>query len=74
MIGCNINVPIILCGIFSGTGTGGSYFEGYSYAESFPSVPYGSNDFNDDICSTSDGSIQNYGDPNQVIQRLIFIF
>ena len=57
-----------MCQIDGGTGTGswGSYFD--TGALSFPSVPYGENDFNCcwcEMCSTSSCGIYNYMDVNQ---------
>lgn len=54
-----------MTGGYSGKGTGGSDFNGNTC--SFPAVPYGPNDCNgDDMCHSSDGSIQNYNDPEEV--------
>lgn len=47
-----------------GVGTAGSRFNGA--LRSFPEVPYGPNDFNDEKCSTFSGKIEAYDDPNQV--------
>ena len=47
-----------------GTGWGGTYFDANSY--DFPGVPFGSTDMNDGNCYSSSGSIENYGDANQV--------
>jgi len=35
-------------------------------AQNYPAVPYSSLDFNDKNCATASGSIENYGDANQV--------
>nr|KAG5696356.1 hypothetical protein BaRGS_028351 [Batillaria attramentaria] len=49
----------------SGTGTGGSSWNGGSLQ--YPGVPYGPNDFNDgSACHTGDGNIHNYGNPEEV--------
>lgn len=49
----------------SGTGTGGSHWDGGSL--SYPGVPFSSWDFNSGSeCSTGDGNIHNYNDPNEV--------
>lgn len=49
----------------SGSGTGGSHWDGGSL--SYPGVPYSSWDFNSGSeCSTGDGNIHNYNDPNEV--------
>ena len=49
----------------SGTlGVGGSSFD--SGSESYPAVPYSGFDFNDANCNTASGSIENYGDADQV--------
>ena len=48
----------------TGTGTSGSYYDANSY--DFPAVPYSGLDFNDGNCYTSSGSIENYGDADQV--------
>ncbi|XP_078615346.1 alpha-amylase-like [Branchiostoma floridae x Branchiostoma japonicum] len=49
----------------SGNGTGGSHFNADSL--DFPGVPFGTDDFTDcGTCGTSDCSIQNYSDVNQV--------
>jgi len=48
----------------TGTGWGGTYFDANSY--DFPGVPFGSTDMNDGNCYSSSGSIENYGDANQV--------
>lgn len=49
----------------SGTGTGGSHWD--SGTLSYPSVPFSAWDFNGGTeCSTGDGSIHNYNDPNEV--------
>lgn len=54
-----------MTGGYSGTGTGGDHFDGNSC--SFPGVPYGSQDCNGgDMCHTSDGSIHNYNNPEEV--------
>jgi len=54
-----------MTGGYSGKGTDGNSFDGN--ACSFPGVPYGSNDCNaDDLCHSSDGSISNYNDPEEV--------
>lgn len=45
-------------------GTGGSSFD--SGSESYPGVPYSAFDFNDGNCYTGSGSIEDYGDANQV--------
>ena len=59
-------IPNHMCGGGGdGHGTGGTYFDA-GYNLSFPGVPYGRNDFNDDKCYTSSGNIENYGDANQV--------
>ena len=47
-----------------GVGTGGTFFN--ATAQEFPDVPYDIDDFNDDICTTSSGNIENYYDPLQV--------
>jgi len=47
-----------------GSGSAGSNFD--ADLRSFPSVPYGENDFNDRKCRSSSGSIENYGDIYQV--------
>lgn len=60
-----------MTGAFSGNGTAGTQFEGEKC--SFPGVPYGSQDFNGpDMCSTSDGSIHNYGNPSEVRNCRLF--
>ncbi|XP_044288528.1 pancreatic alpha-amylase-like [Varanus komodoensis] len=53
----------------SGAGSGyrgicGSYFD--AGLRDFPAVPYSSFDFNDRICKTPSGDIENYSDPIQV--------
>merc|ERR1719376_118285 len=54
-----------MCGVGgSGTGTSGSYYDANSY--DFPAVPYSGLDFNDGNCYTSSGSIENFGDADQV--------
>jgi len=54
-----------MTGGYSGQGTAGTHFDGN--ACSFPGVPFGSNDCNGkEACHTSDGSIHNYNDPNEV--------
>lgn len=67
-VGVNIYVDAVInhmCGVGgTGWGTGGSYFD--AGAESFPEVPYSNLDMNDNNCHTSSGSIENYGDANQV--------
>ncbi|KAL8178241.1 UNVERIFIED_CONTAM: hypothetical protein K2H54_038248 [Gekko kuhli] len=45
-------------------GTCGSYFN--AEIRDFPAVPYSSFDFNDQICKTPSGDIENYSDPVQV--------
>lgn len=45
-------------------GTCGSYFNAQTRA--FPAVPYSGIDFNDRICKTPSGDIENYSDPIQV--------
>ena len=67
-VGVNIYVDAVInhmCGAGgSGTGTGGSSFDANS--ESFPGVPFGSLDLNDNNCHSSSGDIENSQDPNQV--------
>ena len=59
-------IPNHMCGGGGdGHGTGGTYFDA-GWNLSFPGVPYGRNDFNDDKCYTASGNIENYGDANQV--------
>ncbi|KAH3712444.1 alpha-amylase-like [Dreissena polymorpha] len=54
-----------MTGSYSGQGTGGSSFDGGACR--FPGVPFGPNDCNGgDNCHTSDGSIHNYGNPEEV--------
>ncbi|XP_060569354.1 alpha-amylase-like [Ruditapes philippinarum] len=54
-----------MTGSYSGTGTAGDHFDGGSC--SFPGVPFGSQDCNGgDNCHTSDGSIHNYNNPEEV--------
>uniref|UniRef100_A0ABM5G910 Alpha-amylase n=1 Tax=Pogona vitticeps TaxID=103695 RepID=A0ABM5G910_9SAUR len=53
----------------SGAGSGydgicGSFFD--AAVRDFPAVPYSSCDFNDQICKTVSGDIENYSDPIQV--------
>eukprot|EP00105_Crassostrea_gigas_P027049 XP_011448249.1 PREDICTED: alpha-amylase [Crassostrea gigas] len=49
----------------SGTGTGGSHWD--SGTLSYPGVPFSAWDFNGGTeCSTGDGGIHNYNDPNEV--------
>nr|AEI58894.1 amylase [Pteria penguin] len=49
----------------SGTGTGGSHWDGGSL--SYPGVPFSSWDFNSfSECHSGDGNIHNYNDPNEV--------
>ena len=47
----------------SGTGTAGSSYDGG--AQTYPGVPFSTNDFHKPICT-----IQNYGDPNEVTCHL----
>jgi len=68
----NLGVYIYVDGVFnhmtgggSGIGSDGSSFD--ADAKTFPGVPYGFNDFNGaDVCSTSNGEIQDYNNPDQV--------
>ena len=54
-----------MTGSYTGTGTAGDHFDGNQC--SFPGVPYGSTDCNGKSqCATSDGSIHNYNNPNEV--------
>ncbi|KRX22829.1 Pancreatic alpha-amylase, partial [Trichinella nelsoni] len=46
-----------------GYGSGGSYYNSTPFKESFPAVPYGPSDFNDDICNNN---IKNYGNAAEV--------
>ncbi|XP_042319987.1 pancreatic alpha-amylase-like isoform X2 [Sceloporus undulatus] len=69
-VGVNIYVDTVInhmCSSGAGSGylgTCGSYFNaGVRY---FPAVPYFSFDFNDRICKTPSGDIENYSDPIQV--------
>ncbi|XP_066479644.1 pancreatic alpha-amylase-like isoform X2 [Tiliqua scincoides] len=57
-----------MCGSGAGSGyrgTCGSYFNAETCT--FPAIPYSSIDFNDRICKTPSGDIENYSDPIQVI-------
>ena len=45
-------------------GVGGGSFN--SGSQDYPGVPYSSLDFNDANCNTGSGSIENYGDVDQV--------
>ncbi|XP_060630015.2 pancreatic alpha-amylase-like isoform X1 [Anolis sagrei] len=69
-VGINIYVDAVInhmCGSGAGSGYRGtceSYFDaGVRY---FPAVPYFNFDFNDRICKTPSGDIENYSDPIQV--------
>lgn len=69
---CNaVNVRIYVdaiinhMGATAGVGTAGSSFNAGD--RSFPAVPFSRNDFNDNICRSSSGSIESYSDINQVI-------
>ena len=58
-----------MTGSNTGTGTAGDHFDGAQC--SFPGVPFGSSDCNGKghgtgQCTTSDGNIHNYNDPNEV--------
>ncbi|XP_066479643.1 pancreatic alpha-amylase-like isoform X1 [Tiliqua scincoides] len=56
-----------MCGSGAGSGyrgTCGSYFNAETCT--FPAIPYSSIDFNDRICKTPSGDIENYSDPIQV--------
>ncbi|KAL4216996.1 alpha-amylase [Mactra antiquata] len=54
-----------MTGGYSGSGTAGDHFDGNSC--SFPAVPYSNLDCNaGDVCHSSDGSIQNYNNPEEV--------
>jgi len=49
----------------TGQGSAGSNFNADNH--DFPGVPFGPNDFTPrDLCPSSNGDIQNYGDPNEV--------
>jgi alpha-amylase len=50
----------------SGTGTGGSSYDGPS--ENYPGVPFSNLDFHQPYCE-----ISNYNDPNDVSIKMIFI-
>ncbi|XP_053101975.1 pancreatic alpha-amylase-like isoform X2 [Hemicordylus capensis] len=69
-VGVHIYVDAVvnhMCGSGAGSGyhgTCGSYFNAAS--RDFPAVPYSSFDFNDRICKTLSGDIENYSDPIQV--------
>lgn len=47
-------------------GTGGNTCDADVAVESFPAVPYDSSNFNDYRCTSSNGMITNYGDPDEV--------
>ena len=68
---CNkMNVSIYVDAIINhmaageGLGSGGSYFN--SFIKSYPSVPYKSDNFNDKLCKSPSGNIENYYDIDQV--------
>ncbi|CAI5776631.1 pancreatic alpha-amylase-like isoform X4 [Podarcis lilfordi] len=69
-VGVYIYVDVVInhmCGSGAGSGnrgTCGSYFN--AGTRDFPAVPYSSFDFNDEICKTPSGDIENYSDPVQV--------
>jgi len=68
-VGVRIYVDVVLNHMSgdwgAATGTGGSSYDSGNL--NYPAVPYGPNDFNGrDKCPTSSGTIENYGDANQV--------
>ena len=66
-VGVRIYVDVVvnhMTGGGSGQGTGGSSYD--TDSESYPGVPYGRNDFNDNNCHSGDGNIDNYQDAEQV--------
>ncbi|XP_068236149.1 alpha-amylase 1-like [Palaemon carinicauda] len=68
-VGVRIYVDVVINHMTGGwpqgtVGTGGTTFD--SSAESYPGVPYSGFDFNDGNCHTSSGTIEDYGDANQV--------
>jgi alpha-amylase len=68
----NLGVYIYVDGVINhmtggGTGTGSAGSSWSGDAQSYPGVPFGSNDFHGSTeCKTSNLEIQNYQDPNQV--------
>lgn len=69
----NIYVDAVInhmCGAGGGEGTHNSCGNWFSAnKEEFPTVPYTHWDFNDNKCRTGSGNIENYGDPNQVMNH-----
>ncbi|XP_078247941.1 alpha-amylase 1 isoform X10 [Pogona vitticeps] len=69
-VGVHIYVDAVInhmCSSGAGSGydgTCGSFFD--AAVRDFPAVPYSSCDFNDQICKTVSGDIENYSDPIQV--------
>lgn len=60
-----------MCGAGGGEGTHNSCGNWFSAnRKEFPTIPYTSWDFNDNKCRTGSGNIENYGDPNQVMNHI----
>ena len=65
-VGVRIYVDAIINHMTAHTGIGSAGNSHDSWKESYPAVPFGKPDFNDGICYTQSGKIENYNDANQV--------